>query len=610
MRNLKTTVAVLSLLAALLFASPASGQITETFFAAGSSAQWNTIALAAGLNIYGGGPLCGTHHWSNKSTTANPIVLVDPRNASIPKEPGNLWVVWNDAAANGTSGGSICYMLTVDSIVGVRTYQAGAYLSVDPFWNGSADGNVVPLLGTGEALNGNVFAFINLSTSKLNAGVTDIRPDDAKLATMRALTGYGANMTGRSLTGLGYGPGPIGTAIASSQTTTGVANPINFVMDSRGVPDTDEFTGATPREYLELNMGAAPVMVIANVSNTTVGHLGDASNNFRNVNRFVLADILAGNNYHIRNIAASGITNEVMATQATTSIPDNPIHTFIRENLSGTYNTMEFCLTNSAEIAGDEAFGSNPGQVFGMDRNINPGNVACAGLQPCAVESGNPLWHKALGTAATGYPNGGTRGRVIGTSEMITAVNGTADGFGYAFWGFSSYDSKANIKYLTVDGVDPLYAAANLNPGGPGFLPQCTKNGAGQVISCPQLPFTNIVNGSYPIWSKYRTIYDPTDSTNLAPYVIQYAQEAANVGGIYPGSGILTDFVPASKMEVFRSHYAQQVRDAGGGIAGYNGLQLNIPETGGDEGGAVLTINSEIDYQNDTAGNQQVNKKQ
>jgi len=292
--------------------------------------------------------------------------------------------------------------------------------------------------------------------------------------------------------------------------------------------------------------------------------------------------------FHIRDISTAA---------GASLVPDFGIQTFVREGLSGTYNTMEWCGPNSWRIAGDPKFAV--GQVSGQDANV----------------AANPLSQTA--------PNGGTRKRVIGSGEMVGSVNSNADGFGYSFWNFSSFQGKNcnsvtcvngtnALKYLNVEGVDPLYSGASANPNGVGVLPQCATSG-GVIVSCPPLPFNHIVDGTYPVWSKYRAMYDATDPTNIATTLIgTYAQEiAANpANGGNPGSGILTDFVPVKNMQAFRSHYAQVVRDSGIAFGPNNGFKLGVPETGGDAGGLVMTIQSELDFIVDTGGNQQVNFKQ
>jgi hypothetical protein len=577
MKNLKSCLAALSLAAALLCATNARA-VDLTFYAVGSSAQFNTFGLAAGATIFAGGPLCGTHHWTQKSGGGTHISLFDPRSASILNEDGNIWIVWNDAFISGSPNSALCLFLTTDSIVGVRGYQARGQLVLPASLVGSADQNIVPLLGAGEVLPAAVQAAANGIT--FNVAATDIRPEDAKFATMRALTTLGLQVTGRSVTGLGYGPFPIGTGIRSSQ-GGGVAFPVDFAIDRLNSPaDVDPITGATPpRQYSEISVGAAPVLVIVNKSNSGAGHLGDAS--LTSVGRFILANALDGGISRTRDLfAANGLS-------------DFALHTFIREPLSGTYNTTEWSIANTWENGEDPRFG--PPTIYGQEQHINPSDTSCS-IKPCTVESGNPLWH--IFPAADSLGNHATRGRVIGTGEMVSTVNNTADGLGYAFWAYSSFANKPNVKYLGVDGIEPLFSSAAANPNGIGVPPQCSP-------SCPLLSFPNIVNGSYPVWSYYRLMSDPLDPTNIAPTVVTYAQRASD-----PVLGIFTDMVPAPLMQVFRSHYAQVVRDGGIAFGPNNGIKAGVPETGGDAGGAILTIQSEKDFIVDTGGNQQVNLKQ
>jgi hypothetical protein len=581
MKKSRIVLAALSLSAALLYASNAEAQYapTENFYTAGSSAQFNTFGIAASYTIPGNsGPLCGTHHWSQKSSPTLPITLYDPRSASIIAEPANIWIAWDTNAANHVANsGVICLYASVDSIVGVRAYQARAQVQLAAGLSGAADANpdLVPLIGQGEALPASIYALVNGAV--LNAANTDIRPEDAKFATMRAMTALGTGVTGRGVTGQGYGPSPIGTAIKSSQSAA-VANPVDFAIASGDVDPIS--AGNSVRTYFDVPIGAAPVMVVANVSNIASGHLGDG--NFTNINRFMLAKALEGNITHTRDLTY------------TPGLPDVPFHVFIREPLSGTYNTMEFSIPMAREIEGDSFA---PGVVNGQEVGVTPSNTSCA-TTPCAVESGNPLWHIAS--------NGSTRGRVVGTGEMVKTVNLTADSLGYAFWGFSTYQGMTHLKYLLVDGVDPLYSGPSANPGGAGVLPGCTVNGGGYATSCPVVPFTNIINGTYPVWSKYRLMWDPlTYSTNIAATMVSYAQKASD-----PSVGVITDFLPAGAMQTFHSHYTQVVRDNGAAYGPNNGFKSGIPETGGDMGGAVLTIQSELDFINDTGGNQQVNQQQ
>ncbi len=592
----KFLVAAMSLCAAIAGVSSANAQLTnsfvpaETFFTAGSSAQWPTFAIAGSYIIPPAQfALCGTNHWTYKSASSTPISIVDPRSASIAAEPANVWVAWDNNFANGVAGkGVICIYASVDSIVGVRAYAARATLNISSSLAGVTGTNQIALIGNDVALPAAVLSWINANVV-INSANTDIRPEDAKFATMRALTGYGTTVTGRGITGVGYGPFPIGTAIKSSQSST-VANPVDFAIVSS---DTDPINSANSvRPFADISIGAAPVMVFANVSATGSGHLGDG--NYTNINRFILARALQGTITHVRDLGygatySTGSTTFNNYTLAGES--DNPLHVFLREPLSGTYNTMEFSVPMAREIDGDDF---EPNTVLGQEVNITPSNTSCTSV-PCTVNSGNPLYQISA--------NGSTRARAVGTGEMVKTVNKTADALGYAFWGFSTFSGMSNVKYLTVDGVDPLYSGPSANPNGVGVFPSCATSG-GVATSCTGVTFTNIINGTYPIWSKYRMIYDPTVSSNIATAMVSYAQSASN-----PSGGVIQDMLPAPNMQVFHSHYSQVVTDAGLAFTGNNGFKYQVPETGGDMGGAVLTIQSELDFINDT-GNQQISELQ
>jgi hypothetical protein len=305
---------------------------------------------------------------------------------------------------------------------------------------------------------------------------------------------------------------------------------------------------------------------MGNTSNVAAGHLGDPTfAGVFNINRFTLYKLLSGQVTHIRDIfAATTCTAALVCTQP----PDVPTHVYIREPLSGTYNTMEWNIPNSREVNGDPSF--SLGVVRGQDENAAP-------------PANNPLNQTSA--------NLSTRIRAIGTGEMVTAVNGNADAVGYAFWSFGAFSGKANLKFFTVDGVDPL------QPGPTPAPPVCA------ALPC-KVPMTHIVDGGYPIWSVLRVYYDPTDLTTLVPTMVNYANSVSD-----PTTGNLTDYIPFTAMRVFRSHYSQVVTTAGGGYTGNNGFKTGIPQTGGDAGGAVLTIASELDFITDT-GNQQIDLKQ
>lgn len=430
MTKLKFALGGLSLCAMVLLVSTSYASTTILFNGAGSSAQFNTWAFAARLSSPA---VCGTHNWSKR----NGAVDHDSRSAQIPDNTGNVWIVWD----NGTAPTKICAYLTVDSSVGVRAFFAVPTntLVLNSADDGSAGDQLVPTpMPPDEALPHAVFAA--LQGAAFNAGMTDIRPEDALFATNRALAPLTLNRSG-----LGYGPPPIGQPINSAFSGK-TAVPVLFALSG-----TDPISGRPITfSYMTSSTGAAPVVVFANTTLNSLGHLGSPL--FNNVPRFVLA--WAQNGKLTR-------TREIMNVNGLSSIG---LHVMLREPLSGTYNTMEFDVTRSVEVNSSQ------------ENNVTP-------------PGDNPLNQT--------YASGGTRQRVIGTGEMVSEVGATADSLGYAFWGFGNFAGViATTKYVTVDGVDPIK--------------QTYTNGA--FPTCPTPPcvglltFPNIKNGTYPIWSILRIV--------------------------------------------------------------------------------------------------------
>lgn len=499
MNRLTSIVTKLSLVS-LLLASTAFAQVQ--YNAAGSSAMFNTFAFAARL----GSSPCGTHNWSKKNGGASH----DGRRADIQDVSGNIWVVWDDSNNPKT----ICAYLSIDSAIGDRSFFAypSAILSMPSGDVGSNGDQVVPApMPPDEPLPQAVYNALNNAT--FNAAMTDIRPEDALFATNRAL----APLTD-DRSGLGYGPGPVGTSI-KSEFSGAFVQPVAFALSG-----PDPISGQNiPFQYATTNIGASPVVVFVNSTVLQAGHFGNPR--FTNALRFPLALLLNGTFSRCHDLTTSIIA------------PSAPAHVMLREPLSGTYNTMEFNIPRSVEINSSQEAGVDPGQQDG-----NPLNIT--------------------------YATGGTRQRVIGTGQMIAEVVATPDALGYSFWGFGNFaNAVSSTKYLAVDGVDPL---RNIYTNG--FFPTCTNP------PCPGiLTFPHIQDGTYPIWSILRMV-----TVNPVPQFIQGLISAAETE-----AGQIPDFVPATQLFVFRSHYNQA------GVIGQNGH--GKPEQGGDVGGAVFTLNSDFD---------------
>ena len=515
----RTTKFVTALsLAVIVFAGINCFAATGVLFnAAGSSGAFNAIALAADNSA----SECGTHIWTQKNGASG----IDNRSAGIPANTANIWIVWNTAQT------TVCSYLAVDSVIGQQLFFAvtaagvrSSTLSIPSTAIGSAGNNLVATL-TDEALPTAVYNLLN--NKPFNAAPSDIRPEDALFEENRVL----ASLNG--CTGLGYGPGPIGTTILSSQSSKSVT-PVAYAISGK-----DPITGGTIPPYKSTNVGAQVMMFFVNTTDTSAGGFGTSA--FQNVPRFVLANMLNGNLTRTRDLASE------------TGLPSIGAHVFLREPTSGTYTTTEFTIPRSAEIGSCQELNVNPA-------TDNPLNIA--------------------------YASGGTRQRVVGSGEMVSTVGATTDSLGYAFWSTTTFAKViSSTKYLTVDGVDPLFPSYVFSNG---VFPTCTA-------PCPGLiPFTNVANGGYPAWNILRVVTASPIPATVSALITQAQTEVANV---------TPDFLPLSALQVFRAHYAQSGRFASSGvIAGH-------PESGGDVGGAVFTIQSDEDFFADT-GHEFVNLRQ
>jgi hypothetical protein len=414
---------------------------------------------------------------------------------------------------------------------------------------GTAGQNRVPCLT--DAVGGLPQSVINaLQNQAFEAAMTDVRPEDALFAVNRALAQWNA-----AYTGLGYGPPPAGITILPSFPGPTVT-PVAFAISGR-----DPITGEPAKNWTTVPVGADPVVVFVNSTQTSGGN-GDFSNSqaFQNVNRFDLALTLNGTYAYTRDISpTSGLQAVAM-------------NVCLREPISGVYNTIEFDNPRSVEIGSTQELGD-------MNPSCSPGGPPCAD---------NPL--DLVNTFS-----GGWRQRVIGDSNMIAQVANSANGdvLGYSFWSTQMFaNEQGPLRYLAVDTSDPLFTSYS-----GGTLPGNCSCG------CPaEVPFTNIYNGGYPIWSMLRiATFNP----------VRPGVQALVVGAQNWVVSTNPDFVPLEvkgnqqNLTVFRSHFHRPGQK--GSTA--NGLIAGLPESGGDEGGAVLIDQADLDDYADT-GVELLNLKQ
>lgn len=519
MRNRATKMAAAISLALMMLVGANCFAVTPYFNGAGSSAAFNSFALAAGPAT--GGSVCGGFIWTKKNGAQG----VDNRSTGL-LETGNVWIAWDSSSAPT----KVCSYIAVDSIIGQQLFFAAPASTFNIlFGAGTAGDNLVPTL-TDTPIPQTVINV--LQGQPFNAAPTDIRPEDALFEETRVLAPFDP----MHYNGLGYGPGPVGTSIKSAFSTK-TSTPAIYALSGK-----DPITGQTIPATKTLDVGVQVVVPIVNAQQGSAqnsGHFGD-STSFFNVNRRDLA--LAQNGGYA-------------FTKDLTSVPGQgtvPLNVIAREPLSGTFTTMEFNIPRNLEIGSTQEQGVNPATGQG---------TTCPG-EPC----GNPLF----------LSNGsGWRKRAIGNGEEVAQVGTAANGdsLGYAFWSVGNLAGQSpNIRYMQVDGVDPI----NLSYVD-GTLPTCTA-------PCPGIvSFANVASGNYPIWSTLRLVSHKPVPVGVTALITKAQEQVVN---IYP------DFLPLASMGVLRSHYKQSGVLAANGSGG----NCNFAESGGDVGGAVITIQGDRDY--------------
>jgi hypothetical protein len=152
---------------------------------------------------------------------------------------------------------------------------------------------------------------------------------------------------------------------------------------------------------------------------------------------------------------------------------------------------------------------------------------------------------------------------------------------GFAFFSYGNVSSAVgHAHYVTVNGIDPI--------GFGGTLPTCP------TASLPCLPnFSAINNGDYPYWNIVRMTTTGENglvqSGTFPNYVCGPSAGACLMEvAVQNELNVIEDLTPLGDMNVFRSHYAASA-------APHNGNISTLPEAGGDVGGAIFSIQADID---------------
>jgi hypothetical protein len=566
--------------------SVSNAQVT-VFIGGGSSGLALELGQAAVVDqdsITGANTAC---IWTRKTGSLNSgstMNAVDNRFGPT-TESGNVWVVWGRGTGTclAPTGSYSIYMYTnLDSVLGDR-----GYFEVDPGAGGCAAGpgycqNLILVAADSNPstpdniLNANPTAghtFTDtaggipsvvvsaLNNHHWNFAGTDIRPEDAKYATFRALSACNAaiyrqpfDQILRSTSGLGYSNGNSFTDDFSAGKSFHL---LDFNISGNDPINT---SGVVPNFAVSV-VGAQPIIV-------AVGPLSGGTNTgvqlATDVPAYVLSNFMLG--------VLGRATDLLGPTQAW------PVSALVREPLSGTYNTFEYSNINSS-------------QFHNSQDQFN-----------CGPTPGNPLHLVSMNGAFTKGANAFRR-RVIGTGQMTAQLQAGTESderIGYFFWGAANIAGLTNVKYLTVNGVDPIQ-----NTYSNGVMPASGATGdpcSGTVVGCSAVTFKGLNSGAYPIWSALRVVSQSPVPAGITSLIA--AAQTLNSAQF--------DFVPLSSLNVWRSHYympAIGINTAanGGGIA--SGTDLcnpavgALPEQGGDAGGAIILKQANADFCSDYNNN-------
>jgi hypothetical protein len=575
MSHMKSIFAVLLLTAIVSIVPKAQAAVTVEVTIAGSSAMWQTLALGAFAEAG-----AGAGHWTSASNAVN---LTDTRLTPVNVDPGTEWIVWNSA------GTKVWSFNKVDSVVGDRCYFAQPHCTVSATagnLSGSGANQISSVLwGADSALPASISALFTSGTP-VTVAATDIRPEDAAFAVCRVNSLLGASSNGGAgsdgLDGLGYNsvnaPGVcpanglaessgayLGSPIKSGYpASTTVANVLSF-----NIKGVDPISGTTIPAFTVAEVGATPIVFITERKSALA--------NLQNASTQQLQQAFSGTNC---NASAFGL-------------PSADIALFLREPLSGTYNTAEATLFRHPEVY--------PGAILGVSQETN---VNGAVNNPLAGQSGT-------------CSGGGVRYRAIGTSEEVKSVlnsvaNVGLDGIGYTFFSYGNVGSIANsgsYGYITVNNIDPIFTTygpqsstgAGFDPGQPataGTLPAAANLPAscGAAFPCAEnqiwaggLSFPNLRNGTYPAWSVVRLVSNGTGLTNAKTLITKSQQfVVTSVPDYVPFTKTTAGGITDPGLLIVRSHY--QEYDGAGTLLG--AAPVNTPvasEAGGDAGGVILS---------------------
>lgn len=506
----------------------------------GSSAYFLESGLGAN---YSGGLINAPCVWSESTKS---VVATDTTVTPAAIDTGNAWVAWTKGSSGDcTTASNIYAYQQTDSVVGNRCLANAPSCSIAYPTSNPAPAGLILAAASEVSLPTTVANALNSAT--VNFAGSDIRPEDAEFAVTRALTPCGTPVvSGSQYLGLGYSNGNEVGSFNFNQAGTGSSfNVVSFSL---------------PASFNVTLVGATPIVVAANGTGISAGA----------VSAQTLANLLDGTYSYTGQVSSSP------------SVTGSALTVYLREPVSGTYNTMEYNIPNTTVAQTSQDVGVNQPSA----------QVNCNGSVPTGLISGSSPVAYRMNISTT---SGGARQREIGTGNELAAVVANANGnsLGYGFWSvanFKGFTSSAtpNAVYLQVipngstTAVDPLLNGSTTYTGA---IPTTSSEIA-------NVDLHTTADGTYPIWSLLRLVTISSSATTAA-------EDLASATDVF-ATNVRPDFVIPSNMNVVRSHF---LPPAIGSLA--NGLvngdwQLNdgmsacfsAPESGGDVGGVVLAIYS------------------
>jgi hypothetical protein len=559
---------------------------------AGSSAIWQSAALGAynfkaGETYTGGSCVAGLTPPCFHYTSSNGFQVNDTRptkkGGTTAVDVNSIWIVWDSHSTTAGASPNFFAYIKVDSVVGDRCYYGQPRCNVNT--GGAAfpaAANAIKVWPDGSTDSTPPTAIQNLFTATtgplVSAAATDVRAEDGLFAMCRANSAQPATLDNQ-MKGLGYNANNASGVCAPASGGTLAELDGSDVQDTQGstahvlafaISGSDPFSGTKIVAGTTVPAGAAPIVFITHVlasGNPLDGVTGVTDQQLQSL---------------FKNTGA-GCDGTTLGGNA------GDIDAWLREPLSGTYNTTEYNVFSYPDFSGTS-----------QEAYLNP-----------TSSGGNPL-------SQTCPAGGGNRIRGIGTSHVIntgTVTDTTHDSIAYTFFSYGNVKPASDTSctpgichYLKLNGIDPIFHHYVSTAGATALDPGQPNTNYGQVPSAADTPcasfpcleskiwkgglsFPNLRSGQYSAWSILRMISDTTALGNVKNLIAASQIYAATstpdfVPAVLVAANATLSFDGDPGIQLLRSHY-QQVDNAGTLIGPAPVDDSTTGDAGGDVAGCI-----------------------